>query len=127
MNQVALIGRLTRDPELRRTQNGTPVVTFTLAVDNRHKEDGAEFIVCVAWNRTAELIHQYVMKGHKTAVTGRLATRTYESKGVKHYVTEVIVADIDFLERKEAEKEVISKPDFSKLEPLDGEDGVLPF
>lgn len=121
MNQVALIGRLTRDPELRRTQNGNAVVTFTLAVDNRHKEDGAEFIVCVAWNRTAELIKQYVKKGHRAAVTGRLATRTYESKGVKHFVTEVIVADVDFLERKE------EKESFDKLEPLDGEDGVLPF
>ena len=127
MNQVSLIGRLTRDPELRRTQNGNPVVSFALAVDNRHKEDGADFIACVAWNRTAELIHQYVKKGHRLAINGRLATRTYESKGVKHYVTEVIVADIDFLERKEAEKESFSKPDFSKLEPLDGEDGVLPF
>ena len=105
MNQVSLIGRLTRDPELRRTQNGNPVVSFTLAVDNRHKEDGAEFIACVAWNRTAEIIKQYVKKGHRVAVTGRLATRTYESKGVKHYVTEVIAADVEFLEKKESKEE----------------------
>lgn len=120
MNQVSLIGRLTRDPELRRTQNGNPVVSFALAVDNRHKEDGADFIACVAWNRTAELIKQYVKKGHRLAVNGRLATRTYESKGVKHYVTEVIVADAEFLEKKEKEAE-------NTFEPIDEEDGVLPF
>ena len=123
MNQVVLIGRLTRDPELRRTQNGNPVVSFTIAVDNRHKEDGADFIACVAWNRTAELIKQYVKKGHRVAVSGRLATRTYESKGVKHYVTEVIAADVEFLEKKEATKE---EENFESLEPLE-EDGVLPF
>ena len=122
MNQVVLIGRLTRDPELRRTQNGNPVVSFTIAVDNRHKEDGADFIACVAWNRTAELIKQYVKKGHRVAVSGRLATRTYESKGVKHYVTEVIAADVEFLEKKEEPKE---EPSFEMLE--DEDNGTLPF
>ena len=123
MNVVSLIGRLTKDPEIRRTQNGNPVVTFTLAVDNRHKEDGAEFIVCVAWNRTAELINQYVKKGHRLAVNGRLSTRTYESKGQRHFVTEVIVADMDFLEKKGQTEEQT----FNNFEPVDGEDCKLPF
>lgn len=103
MNSVNLIGRITKDPELRRTQSGNAVVSFTLAVDNRHKEDGADFPICVAWNQVAELVAKYVRKGHKIAVSGKLQTRSYESKGNKHFITEVIVETVDFLEKKELE------------------------
>ena len=100
MNQVCLIGRLTKDVEERRTQNGTPVVSFTLAVDRRKKEDGADFIPCIAWDKAAETIARYVHKGDMFAVTGYIQTRSYEKDGRMNYVTEVVTTSFQFLERK---------------------------
>lgn len=121
MNVVSLIGRITREPELRRTQSGKPVVSFTLAVDNRYKDSGADFIQCVAWDRLADIMAQYVHKGHRIAVGGTLQTRTYESKGLKHTVTEVVLSGLDLLEKKEKQEE----PSFEMLE--DEDNGTLPF
>lgn len=100
MNNVSLIGRLTKDVEERRTQNGTAVVSFTLAVDRRKKEDGADFIPCIAWNKAAETIAKYVHKGDLFAVTGYIQTRSYEKDGRMNYVTEVVTTSFQFLERK---------------------------
>lgn len=100
MNQVCLIGRLTKDVEERRTQNGTPVVSFTLAVDRRKKEDGADFIPCIAWDKAAETIAKYVHKGDLFGVTGHIQTRSYEKDGRMNYVTEVVTTNFQFLERK---------------------------
>lgn len=100
MNNVSLIGRLTKDVEERRTQNGTPVVSFTLAVDRRKKEDGADFIPCIAWDKAAETIAKYVHKGDLFAVTGYIQTRSYEKDGRMNYVTEVVTTSFQFLERK---------------------------
>ena len=100
MNNVSLIGRLTKDVQERRTQNGTPVVSFTLAVDRRKKEDGADFIPCIAWDKAAETIARYVHKGDLFGVTGHIQVRSYEKDGRMNYVTEVVTTSFQFLERK---------------------------
>lgn len=100
MNNVSLIGRLTKDVEERRTQNGTPVASFTLAVDRRKKEDGADFINCIAWDKAAETIAKYVHKGDLFGVTGYIQTRSYEKDGRMNYFTEVVTTSFQFLERK---------------------------
>lgn len=100
MNQVCLIGRVTKDVQERRTKNGTPVVSFTLAVDRRKREDGADFINCIAWDKTAETIARYVHKGDLFGVTGYIQTRSYEKDGRMNYATEVVTTGFQFLERK---------------------------
>ncbi len=113
MNVCSLIGRLTRDPELRYTPNtNQAVITFTIAVDkglSREKREEmeaknmptADFISIVAWGRTAENISNYVSKGNMVGVTGRIQSRTYEAKdGTKRYVTEVTASSVEFLERR---------------------------
>ena len=105
LNKVILIGRTTRDVDFRRTSNGTPVATFTLALDNRFVlKDGkptTDFINCVAWNKTAETMDKYVKKGMLIAVEGRIQTRNYENKdGNKVYVTEVVCENMRMLESK---------------------------
>ena len=105
LNKVILIGRTTRDVDFRRTTNGTPVATFTLALDNRFVlKDGkptTDFINCVAWNKTAETMDKYVKKGMLIAIEGRLQTRNYENKdGNKVYVTEVVCDNMRMLESK---------------------------
>ncbi len=108
MNAVVLIGRTTRDIDLRRTGNGTAVASFTLAVNRDFKtNDGqeADFIQCVAWKKTAELLEQYVHKGDKIALNGSIRTRNYEdSHGRTVYVTEVLVNHVEFLETKNREQ-----------------------
>lgn len=105
LNKVILIGRITKDVELRRTNSGTAVVSFTLAVNNRFvQKDGNEstdFISCVAWSNTAEIMEKYVKKGMLLAVEGRIQTRTYDNKeGNKVYVTEVVCNGVTMLESK---------------------------
>lgn len=100
MNQACIIGRLTKDVQERRTQSGTPVVSFTLAVDRRKKEDGADFINCIAWDKAAETIARYVHKGDLFGVTGYIQTRNYEKDGRMVYATEVVTTSFQFLERK---------------------------
>lgn len=108
MNAVVLIGRTTRDIDLRRTGNGTAVASFTLAVNRDFKtQDGqeADFIQCVAWKKTAELLEQYVHKGDRIALNGSIRTRNYEdSHGRTVYVTEVLVNHVEFLETKNREQ-----------------------
>lgn len=108
MNAVVLIGRTTRDIDLRRTGNGTAVASFTLAVNRDFKtQDGqeADFIQCVAWKKTAELLEQYVHKGDRIAVNGSIRTRNYDDNyGKKVYVTEVLVNHVEFLETKNREQ-----------------------
>jgi len=99
MNKVILMGRLTRDPELRYTTvNNTPVASFTLAVDRRFARQGEErqtdFFPIVAWDKSAEFCSKYFTKGLKVVVVGRLQTRTWDdNEGKRHYVTEVIAED----------------------------------
>ena len=98
MNKVILIGRLTADPELKKTGSDTSVATFTVAI-NRNQED-ADFINVVAWEKNAENVKKYLTKGNRVAVDGRIQTRSYETDGTKKYVTEVVANSIEFLENK---------------------------
>lgn len=100
MNLIVLIGRLTRDPELRYTPQGTAVANFTLAVD-RYKKGEADFIPIVVWQKQAENVAQYVTKGAQVAVEGRLQVRTYEDKeGQKRTIAEVVANSVQFLDSK---------------------------
>lgn len=107
MNKVILMGRLTRDPEVRYTQgeNQMAVARYTLAVDRRfnrnNDENTADFISCVAFGKTGEFAEKYLRKGTKIAVTGRIQTGSYTNKdGVKIYTTDVVVEDHEFAESK---------------------------
>src|SRR5690625_232295 len=142
MNITVLVGRLTRDPELRYTQNGTAVANFNLAVDRPFsKEKETDFINCVAWRKQAENLAQYMKKGSQIGISGRIQTRNYEDKdGQRVYVTEVVADNIQFLDsRNSSEKpnsyqssspSQFSQTDFTKVEsdlgqPIDDSD--LPF
>lgn len=104
MNNVNLIGRLTKDVELKATQSGKYVSSFTLAVNRIGAKDGeqqADFINCTAWNKTAETLNNYTSKGTQIGIQGRIQTRSYEDKsGKKVYLTEVMVERLDLLEKK---------------------------
>jgi single-strand DNA-binding protein len=106
MNHVTLIGRLTRDPELRYAQSGKAFCTFTLAVDRRFSKQNnnqptADFIPCVAWDKLAEIIGNNLAKGRRVGVEGRLQTRTYEAKdGSKRSAFDVMVDEMEFLDPK---------------------------
>ena len=104
MNNVSLIGRLTKDTELRYTQGGTAVANFTLAVDRRFKSEGqpeADFINIVAWGKTAEFTANYFTKGMRVGVVGRIQTRSWEDNdGKRHYVTEVVADSVEFADGK---------------------------
>ena len=106
MNKVILIGRLVADPEIRYTQSGKAVASYRLAVDRPFKQDGqqeADFINCVAWGKTGEFAGNYLRKGTKIAVEGRIQTGSYTNRdGQKVYTTEVIVEDQEFAESKNA-------------------------
>ncbi len=102
LNRVILIGRLTKDPELRYSQSGTAVATFTLAVDRaRAKEKETDFIPIVVWQKQAENCANYIGKGSLVAVDGRLQVRTYDAKdGTKRWMTEVIAESVRFLDSR---------------------------
>ena len=102
MNKVVLIGRLTRDPELRYTGSNTPVATFSLAVNrnfqNQNGEREADFINIVVWRKQAENVKNFLTQGSQVAVEGRIQTRTYDDQnGQKRYITEVVADNVEFL------------------------------
>lgn len=105
INRVVLVGRITKDPELRKTASGVSVVAFTLAVNRRIKKEGqpdADFINCQAWQGVADVLHKYTKKGSLIGVEGRIQTRSYDDKSGKHiYITEVVVDNLSLLEKKE--------------------------
>lgn len=126
MNTVNLIGRTTAQPELRNTQSGTSVTSFTLAVDRRDKEKSTDFIPCVAWQKTAEIINSYVTKGQLIGVSGRLQFRSYKDKEGKNRTSaEVIVDNFDFCERKSETAQ--PKQQENDFKEIDEDDGLLPF
>ncbi len=117
MNQVILIGRMTKDPELRRTNNGESVTSFTLAVNRGYQSaDGveADFISCIVWGKRAENVEKYCSKGSQVAVNGNIRTRSYDNQqGQKIYVTEVICNNVEFLNtKKEQTNENVSQNNF---------------
>lgn len=105
LNRTVLVGRLTRDPDLRYVGDGKPVVSFTIAVNrtfkNQNGETEADFINCVAWRNTAENISNHLKKGSMAGVDGRLQTRSYDDQsGRKVFVTELVVEAVQFLDPK---------------------------
>ncbi len=119
LNRVILIGRLTRDPELRYTPNGVAVTSFTLAIDRKFKnaqgERDTDFIPCVMYRQLAELCANYLAKGKLAAVEGRIQVRTYNDKeGQKRWVTEVIAEDVRFLSPKDNRDESMGLPSNEK-------------
>lgn len=132
MNAVILIGRTTKDIELRRTGSGTAVASFTLAVNRDFRtQDGqeADFIQCVAWKKTAELLEQYVHKGDRIAVSGSIRTRNYEDNhGKKVYITEVLANHVEFLEaKKNSEQSNYNNNGYGNTDLDNFNDTQLPF
>ena len=129
LNRITIMGRMTRDPELRHTPQGTPVVTFTLAVDRDYQSGGSEkqtdFIDVVVWRQTAEFVSKYFTKGSMTIASGRLQMRDWEDKnGNKLRNAEVIADSVYFGESKRNAGTNAEPPEFEELE-ADGE--ALPF
>ena len=138
MNKVILMGRLTRDPEVRQSQGeqATAIARYTVAVDRRFRRDGdsqtADFIGCVAFGRQAEFAEKYLRKGTKIALTGRIQTGSYTNRdGQKVYTTDVVVEEQEFAESKAAGQTTqqnptpVSKDGF--MEIPDGLEEELPF
>ena len=132
INKVILMGRLTKDPELRYTNNKTPVCSFTIAVNNGYGEkQQTDFINCVAWNKTAEFVTKYFAKGKMIIIAdGRISTRSWETQdGKRAYATEVVANEVNFGETKSSQQTATQRPmqdDDDDFTPLD-EDDDLPF
>ena len=132
LNKIILMGRLTRDPELRRTQSGTAVASFTLAVDRDYKpQDGereTDFIDIVAWRGTGEFVSKYFTKGRMAVVEGRLQVRDWTDKdGNKRRSTEVVADNVYFGDSKRPESGTPAEPSGELQELPDEEKGELPF
>lgn len=136
MNKAILIGRLTKDPEVRYTQGENPmaIAKFTLAVDDRSKkeEPKADFISCTGFGKTGEFIDKYITKGMKVALEGRISTGSYTHKetGIKIYTTDVIIEKIEFCESKgsaEATKPAAEPDNNDFMNIPDGLEAELPF
>lgn len=100
MNCIQLVGRITRDPELKKSNSGKAYIRFSLAVDRPFTSDQTDFINCVVFGKTAEVMNKYVRKGHRIGLTGRLQTNKYEHNGEKRISFDVMVDNIEFLENK---------------------------
>lgn len=142
LNKVVLMGRLTKDPELRHTQSNIPVASFTLAVDRGFSKDKqqqtTDFINIVAWRGTAEFVSKWFSKGQLVAVSGRIQSRTYKDRdGNNRAAVEVVADEVFFAESKKNNDSAGTMPgtgDFSESEPIQGDfeeiigdDGELPF
>lgn len=127
MNTVVLIGRTTKDADIRQSagQNPITVARYTLAVDRKGKDAGADFINMVSFGKTAEFIEKYVHKGTKIAAKGRIQTGSYEKDGKKIYTTDVVAEEVEFAESKKSQEtaENPDNDDFFKVV----DDAELPF
>lgn len=125
MNKVVLVGRLTKDPELRYAAGSDiAVCKFTVAVNRAFKKDEADFINCVAFNKTAETIANYLVKGRQIAIAGRIQTDGYTAQdGTKRYTTDVVVESFDFCDSNKSNSSNNSIDD--DITPVD--DGDMPF
>ncbi len=114
MNRVILIGRLTRDPELRYTRGNTAIAMFNLAVDRRVKDDGTketDFIVCKCFNKLAENLAKFQKRGNLISLVGRIRTDSYDDKdGKRKYTIEVVADEIQFLSQKQKQEESSNEP-----------------
>jgi single-strand DNA-binding protein len=137
LNVITIAGRMVSDPELRRTNSGVAVTSFTLAVDRDYTKDGAEketdFIDCVAWKNTAEFVSKYFGKGRMAVVSGRLQIRSWTDKdGNKRRNAEIVADNVYFGDSKKdaGDKYEAAMSNNSPLQDfvvLDGDDGMLPF
>ena len=137
INNVVLIGRLTRDAELRYTPSNIAVATFNLAVNRNFKNQAgdyeADFISCIMWRQQAENFANWLKKGALVGITGRIQTRSYDNQqGQRVYVTEVVAESFQILEKKDnsannASMENQIPPSFEKTNPMDISDDDLPF
>ena len=126
MNLAILMGRLTRDPDISTSQNGTQIARYTIAIDRIGKDQGADFISCVAFNKSAEFADKYLHKGTKIAIEGRIQTGSYTNKdGQKVYTTDVIVERQEFTESKGEAKE--TKPEDGFMSSPGGIEDEIPF
>lgn len=130
MNKIILLGRLTKDPEVRYTPTNKVVAQFTLAVDRPYSKDKqreADFIPVVIWGKQAEICGNYLSKGQRVLVEGRLQIRNYEAKdGQKKYVTEVIAEYFEFIERREQGNESQQTPG-EESQDFQGFGSTVPF
>lgn len=133
LNRITMMGRFTKDPELRRTNSGTAVTTFSLAVerDFKNKQTGerdVDFINCVAYKSTAEMISRFFQKGAMAIVDGRLQIRRYQTnEGDNRYITEVIVTNIYFGASKKDQESISENSVDQEWEELENSDKPLPF
>ena len=135
MNKVYLIGRLTRDPEVRYTQgeNSIAIARYSLAVDRKIKNDGevdADFINCIAFGRAGEFAEKYLHKGTKIAVAGRIQTGSYTNRdGIKVYTTDVVIEEQEFCEKKNSQNSPspVADSDAGFMNLPEGIDDDLPF
>lgn len=107
MNQVQLLGRLTKDPELKYTTTGKAFLRISIAVPQERDKTQSNFINCVAWNKPAEIIAEHFKKGNRINLVGKLTSRQYEDAEVKKWVTEVMIDSFDFIENKVSTGNVI--------------------
>ena len=131
MNKVFLIGRLTRDPELRYTGNNTPVASFSLAVNrnftNQQGEREADFFNITVWRKQAENVKNYLSQGSQVAVDGRIQTRSYDdNNGQKRYVTEVVADNVEFLGSKNSSNNSSKGSHNEEPTPYDFDDSKEP-
>ena len=126
INCCSLVGRLTQNPELMHTKNGKAVVSFSLAVDKRKKDSGADFIPCKAWEALAEIICQYCQKGKQIAVSGRIESRSYKDKnGNNRTAIECVVSDFSFADSKMDATQYNPKTTDSDPSPVYGQQGEI--
>ena len=130
MNKVILIGRLTKDPDLKFAQGtGKAITRFTLAVNRPMKKDEADFINCIAFGKTGETIAQYLTKGRQLAITGNIRTGSYEAKdGTKKYTTDVIIDSFEFISGGQANQtnSEVNNP-VDDFDDMIQDDGDIPF
>ena len=129
MNNVSLVGRLTRDPEIKVTNSGSSYARFSIAVDRRGKDAGTDFINIVAFGKTSEFIERYFRKGQRIGINGRIQTGSYEGKdGKKVYTFDVIAENVEFVESKSASASATPANADGFVNIPDGvEDPGLPF
>ena len=133
LNKVILMGRLTKNPELKYTPSNVPVCTFTIAVDRRFTKQGeerkADFINIVTWRQQAEFVSKYFVKGQMINIVGNLQTRTYDKGNEKRYATEVIADEVNFCgdSRKDGESKIFEAVSDEDFTPLAENEDDLPF
>lgn len=126
LNKIVVMGRLTADVQLKSTQSGKNVATFTIACDRDYGEKEADFLNCVAWDKKAEFISKWFKKGDVIALTGRLAVRSYDTDNGKRYVTEINVEEAYFggSKKNEVKENTTTNTEF---EDFSASSGDLPF